>query len=231
MIKQSELDSLKNRIQEEFLHKQAAYDNYKKTKEQARKAYNEKQSAWEKRVHARQAMNQAYAEVNATSEKYGEIWNEFNRLRSEKSARIDLLRFQADAEHQQMQSYFNLANDDYRFGDKAKAPEHSAEGRKHRDKRNALNAEITKLTQEIRDAKAYALKHAPTISVKAYRDARAKFEEAKATHIAAEEEFKKYKQQRDNYKALFESYQDEYLHLRAEYQAELDEYKKEQAKP
>ena len=121
MIKQSELDSLKNRIQEEFLHKQAAYDNYKKTKEQARKAYNEKQSAWEKRVHARQAMNQAYAEVNATSEKYGEIWNEFNRLRSEKSARIDLLRFQADAEHQQMQSYFNLANDDYRFGDKAKA--------------------------------------------------------------------------------------------------------------
>ncbi|MBQ6461625.1 DUF1771 domain-containing protein [Candidatus Saccharibacteria bacterium] len=225
MARNFELDSLKAREQEAFHRKQSAFQKYVDAKERANTAHDTMQSAWEERCSAREEMNREFEDMRHSSDNYHEVWDEYGRIRDANNARIESLRYEADSEHQMMKDCFERASDAYEYGNKAEAPIYSAEGHDHKDRRDELNEEISRLVQEIRDAKANAEWRAPKTDSSAFHKAKEMFNNAKARHESAENEFKRLKAERDYYKAEFNSAQEEHVRLKEEFQKKLAEVK------
>lgn len=106
-----------------------------------------------------------------------------------------------------MQDCFEQASNAYQYGDKSEARYYSQQGHEHKDRRDALNAEISELAREVKQAKANAEASAPRISSYAFDSAKSAFESAKARHESAQAEFKRLKAQRDSAKAEFDRLQ------------------------
>ena len=227
MAKNFELDSLKGREQEAFRRKQSAYQKYIDAKTRASEAYDVMQSAWGERCTAREEMNREFEDMQRSSNHYREVWDGYGRIRDENNIRIESLRHEADLEHQMMKDCFDSASDAYERGDKAEAPFYAAEGRDHKDRRNELNAEVGRLIQEIRDAKADAEWRAPRTSSSAFQRAKEIFNSAKARHESAQAEFKRLKVERDRSKADFDSAREEHDRLKELFQKKLAEVKAE----
>ena len=85
-------------------------------------------------------------------------------------------KYEADIEHRAMQECFDEASSAYQYGDKSEAPYFSQQGYEHRDRRNALNAEISELAREIKQAKANAEALAPKTDPSAFNRAKSSFE-------------------------------------------------------
>ena len=220
-----ELDYLKSQEQNAFSRKQAAFERYAHARDLANNAHTEMQSRWNERVSARETMNQEYEEMQRQNEHHQAVWDEYGRIRDYNNSRIESLRYEADREHQEMVDCFDRASDAYNYGNKSEAPMYSAEGRDHKDRRDALNAEVSALIQEIKDAKSHAEYSAPRTDSSAFHRAKAEFESAKARHTQAETEFKRLKTERDHYKQEFDQAQAEHTRLKEEFQRKLAEIK------
>ena len=220
-----ELDSLKQREQEAFRRKQSAFQRYAEARDRASEAHDTMQDAWEERCSAREEMNREYGELQRASENYREVWDEYGRIRDENNARIESLRSEAESEHQMMKDCFERASDAYEYGDKSEAPIYSAEGHEHKERRNELNEEVSRLIQEVRDAKANAEWRAPKTDSSAFHRMKDIFNEAKARHESAQSEFKRLKAERDSCKAEFIAAQEEHTRLKEEFQRKLAEVK------
>ncbi len=225
MARNFELDSLKAKEQEAFHRKQSAFQRYVEAKNRANTAHDAMQSAWEERCSTREEMNREYERMQYSSNNYREVWDEYGRIRDANNARIESLRYEADSEHQMMKDCFDHASDAYEYGNKSEAPIYAAEGHEHKNRRNELNEEVSRLIQEIRDAKANAEWRAPKTDSSAFRRAREAFNVAKARHESAQAEFKRLKTERDHYKAEFDSAQEEHTRLKEEFQRKLAEVK------
>lgn len=217
------LDPLKTREQDAFHRKQEAYQRYKEAKDRASTAHDIMQSAWEERCRTREFMNHEYEVMKASSEHFRATWDEYGRIRDANNSRIESLRYEADREHEEMKACFDRASDAYEYGDKAEAPIYSAEGHDHKERRDQLNAEISALIQEIRDAKANAQYQAPKTDSSSFHEAKERFNAAKTRHESAEAEFKTLKAERDRYKAEFDSAQAEHTRLKDEFTKKLTE--------
>ena len=220
-----ELDSLKQREQEAFRRKQSAFQRYAEARNRASEAHDTMQAAWEERCSAREEMNREYEEMQRVSNNYREVWDEYGRIRDENNARIESLRSEAESEHQMMKDCFDRASDAYEYGDKSEAPIYSAEGHEHKERRNELNEEVSRLIQEVRDAKTNAEWRAPKTDSSAFHRAKDIFNEAKARHESAQSEFKRLKAERDSCKAEFIAAQEEHTRLKEEFQRKLAEVK------
>ncbi|MBP3899503.1 DUF1771 domain-containing protein [Candidatus Saccharibacteria bacterium] len=225
MPRNQELDRIKSEEQVAFQRKQSAWNAYSEAKEYASSAHDAMQSAWEERSRARDELNHEYEVMQSASENYHRVWDEYSRIRDYNNSRIDSLRNEADYEHQEMKRCFDQASNEYEYGNKSMASTYSQEGHSHKDRRDELNAEISELCREIKEAKQSAEWQAPKTDNSAFKAAKASFERAKSRHESAEAEFKRLKLERDRLKADFDSAQAEHKRLKEEFQRKLEEIK------
>ncbi len=225
MPRNYELDSLKSREQGAFQRKQAAFQRYAEARDRCSEAHNVMQTAWEERCSAREEMNREYEEMRRTSENYREVWDEYARIRDENNYEIERLRAEADSEHQEMIDCFEKASDCYEYGDRSEAPYWAQEGHEHKDRRDDINEEISRLCQEVKSARRDAEWRAPKTDSSAFHRAKDAFECAKSHHEYAQAEFKRLKAERDHLKDEFNSLQEEHVRLKEEFQRKLEEVK------
>lgn len=225
MSRNYELDSLKSREQEAFQRKQAAWQKYADARARASAAHDTMEAAWQDRCSAREVMNREYEAMKASSDNSHDVWEEYRRIRDYNNSRIDSLRYEADREHQEMVNCFDRASSEYQYGDKSMAPVYSQEGHEHKYRRDELNAEVSALIQEIKNAKANAEWRAPKTNNYGFHRAKDEFERAKSRHEVAQAEFKRLKAERDRLKAEFDAAHAEHTRLKEEFRRKLDEVK------
>lgn len=225
MSRNYELDSLKSREQDVFQRKQAAFQHYAEARDRCNEAHDNMQSAWEERCYAREEMNREYEAMQGTSENYREVWDEYEKIRDQNNYEIEHLRAEADSEHQEMIDCFERASDCYENGDKSEAPYWAQQGHDHKDRRDNINEEVSRLCREVKEAKQNAEWRAPKTDSFAFHRAKDAFEQAKSRHEFAQAEFKRLKAERDRLKDIFDSLQAEHAHLKEEFQRKLEEVK------
>ena len=229
MVWSPELDRLKAEQQTAFERKQEAYQRYAGARQRTQQAYDIMQEAWHERNNARDDMNREFEARQAAFDHNNAIWDEYKRIRDNNNYQLEYLRREADAEHQAMIDCFEAASAAYESGDRATASLYSSEGHDHKDRRNSLNAEVSVLVQEIKDAKAHAESAAPKVDQSAFYAAKERFNQAKAKHQAAEAEFKREKAERDRLKAEFNRLQQAFLQAKEAFQRKRDDIKAERS--
>lgn len=137
------------------------------------------------------------------------------------------MKYEADIEHRAMQECFDEASSAYQYGDKSDAPYFSQQGYEHRDRRNALNTEISELAREIKQAKANAEALAPKTDSSGFNRAKSSFEQAKSRHESAQAEFNALKNQLYSVKADFEHLQEKFKQAQSAFNHKLEEVKSE----
>lgn len=225
MSKNYELDRLKAEQDVAFRRKQEAYQNYERAKESTDSAHDIMQNAWDERVRARERMNQEFERRKAGFEHRDAVWEDYARIRDYNNSQIESLKHDADYEHRAMQDYFDRASDAYAYGDKSEAPILSQEGHEHKARRDELNAEISRLANEVKSAKASAEMHAPGIDSSSFEYAKAEFERQKAIHESAQTEFKNQKAERDRLKQIFDALQEEHARCQEAFRNKLAQVK------
>lgn len=228
MSRNTELDALKLQEQEAFQRKQEAYGRYQVAKNRANIAYDAMQTAWAERCRAREEMNSEYEALQKANALSREIWDEYGRIRDRNNSRMEALRHEANSEHKMMIDCFDRASHAYNNGNKADAPKYAAEGHEHKAKRDALNAQINALVQEIQSAKATAKWKTSRFDGFAFRRAKDIFMQAKARHESAQFGFRRLKAEQDARKKEFDAAHAEHLRLRGLFQKKLEEVKAEQ---
>lgn len=229
MSRNPELDRLKAEQQSLFEQKQAAFQRFKDLQKRTNIAHDVMQSAWDERTRAREHMNHEFKARQSAYSHRDSVWDEYGRIRDYNNSRIESLKYEADAEHRAMQDCFEQASNAYQYGDKSEAPYYSQQGHEHKDRRDALNDEISELAREVKQAKANAEASAPRISSYAFDSAKSAFESAKARHESAQAEFKRLKAQRDSAKAEFDRLQAQFKQAQAAFNRRLEEVKSERA--
>ena len=226
MLRNPELDRLKSRQQSLFEQKQAAFQRFKDLQEQTNVAYRTMQACWDERVRARERMNREFEAMQSTYLCSDSVWSEYTRIRDRNNSKIESLKYEADIEHRAMQECFDEASSAYQYGDKS-APYFSQQGYEHRDRRNALNAEISELAREIKQAKANAEALAPKTDSSGFNRAKSSFEQAKSRHESAQAEFNALKNQLYSVKADFEHLQEKFKQAQSAFNHKLEEVKSE----
>ena len=229
MPRNPELDKLKAEQQSLFEQKQAAFKRFKDLQEQTNAAYDVMQSAWDERTRTREHMNREYEARRSAYSHRDSVWDEYGRIRDYNNSRIESLKYEADDEHRAMQDCFEQASNAYQYGDKSEAPYYSQQGHEHKNRRDMLNAEISELAREVKQAKANAEASAPRINSYAFDSAKAAFESAKSRHESAQTEFKRLKAQRNSAKAEFDRLQAQFKHAQAAFNRKLEEVKSARA--
>lgn len=225
MPRNYELDSLKSREQDAFQRKQEAFQRYADARDRCNEAHDTMQTAWEERASAKEEMNREWEEMQRARENYGEVWDEYGRIRDQNNYEIERLRAEADSEHQQMIDCFEQASSCYEFGDKSEAPYWSRQGHDHKDRRDSINEEVSRLCQEVKDARQNAQWRAPKTDSSAFHRAKEIYERAKAYYESAQAEFKRLKAERDHAKAEFDSAQAEHVQAKKAFDNRLAEVK------
>ncbi|MBQ5812288.1 DUF1771 domain-containing protein [Candidatus Saccharibacteria bacterium] len=229
MSRNPELDRLKAEQQSLFEQKQAAFQRFKDLQEQTNAAHDVMQSAWNERTRAREHLNREFEARRSAYAHHDSVWDEYGRIRDRNNSRIESLKYEADAEHRAMQDCFEQASNAYQYGDKSEAPYYSQQGHEHKNRRNELNAEISELAREVKQAKANAEASAPRVSSYAFDSARSAFASAKARHESAQDEFKRLKSMRDSAKAEFDRLQAQFKQAQTAFNRKLEEIKSERA--
>lgn len=227
MLRNPELDRLKSRQQSLFEQKQAAFQRFKDLQEQTNVARRTLQACWDERVHARECMNHEFEAMQSAYSCSDSVWSEYTRIRDRNNSKIESLKYEADIEHRAMQECFDEASSAYQYGDKSDAPYFSQQGYEHRGRRNALNAEISELAREIKQAKANAEALAPKTDSSGFNRAKSSFEQAKSRHESAQAEFNALKNQLYSVKADFEHLQEKFKQAQSAFNHKLEEVKSE----
>ena len=225
MPKNYELDSLKQRAQAAFENKQRLWQQYKDAKDRTSVAYNAMQQAWGEQQSARDEMNREWDSIQHNKAHNDEVWDDYRRTKDSLSYQISSLKSEADNEHREMQRCFDSASDAYEYGNKADAPYWSQQGHDHKDRRDELNAEVSRLCENVKSAKERAQYSTVRIDRSAHRSAKDRFDQAKNRHDALTSEFQRLKSERDRIKAEFDSAHEEHKRLQNAFQAKLEEIK------
>ena len=222
-----EMDRLKTEKQAAFERKQVAWQSWHEAGERTNRAYEEMQRSRQERNDARDEMNEAFEARRAAFERNNEIWDEYKRIKGDNNYQLEQLRREANYEHQAMIDCFEAARSAYESGDKTGASAYSSEGHDHKDRRNVLNAEVSALVQEIKDAKARAEYTATRIDSSVFERAKRRFESAKARCQTAEAEFRREKDERNRLKSEFDRSQAEFVRAKEALEARRKEVRAE----
>ncbi|MEY8493395.1 DUF1771 domain-containing protein [Lachnospiraceae bacterium 29-91] len=225
MSRNYELDRLKVEQDIAFQRKQEAFHDYNLARERANAAHDVMQNAWEERVRTREKMNQEFENRKSAFEHHDSVWENYKHIRDYNNSRIESLKYDADSEHHAMQDCFDRASTEYEYGNKSEAPVLAQEGHEHKERRNELNAEISALAQEVKNAREYAESCAPKVDSSAFESAKNEFKRAKSVHESAQAEFQHLKAERDRLKNTFDSLQVEFLRCKELFQRKLEEIK------
>lgn len=224
----SELDRLKSEEETAFHRKQEAYKRYQEAKNQADTAYREQQASWDKVSHARTEMNRAYEERQHARKNNDDVWNEYKRIRDSNNSQISYLKAQADSLYNNMSSAFGRASDAYNYGNKSDAKIYSNEGKDYQAQLKSVNAQISRLGQEVKDARAHAEAYGSKTDSSGFDSAKNKFEDAKSAHKPVEAKFKSAKAERERLHSEFKALNEEYKRKASAFRTALADKKAEQ---
>ena len=201
MSRNPELDRLKSMQQSFFEQRQVAFQKFMDLQKQTNVVYDTMQACWDERVRARERMNHEFEVTQSTRSFRDFVWGAYMQIRDRNNSRIESLKHEADAEHRAMQKCFDEVSRVYLYGDKADAPYFSRRGYEHRDRYNALDAEISELAREVKQAKSNAEALAPKTDSSMYSRAKASFELAKSRHELVQVGFNELKSRCDSAKS------------------------------
>lgn len=227
LVRDSELDRLKSEQDRAFAQKQEAYQNKKRLDDEKDRLYEISQNAWQRRSSARDEMNREYEHMQSERSRNDAIWDNYKKIRDSNNWRIDDLTQQADDLYQRMVSSFEQASDAYNYGDKSLAPEYAAEGRQYQALLKSVNAEKSRLCNEVKSAREHAESFSDRIDSSAFRSAKAQFEAAKREHEIAELAFKEAKQRAELAKKEFEHAKQNHKSAQDAFQQRLRQVKNE----
>lgn len=225
MPRDPELDALHAQVQQAFEAKQAKFEELKIARTEANAAYASLQQIRNSHDEAFAEMKRLRDELNESSRNYDLVWSEYSRLKESLSSRIDDLKAEADDEHRMMSECFDQASHEYNYGDRALASSYSQDGHAHKANRDALNAEVSNLFQQLKSAREDAQWRAPKTDSSEYQAAKARFEQTKALLDEAKRTFDAACDRRDLLQAAFNSLNEEHKTLKAEFERKLAEVK------
>lgn len=225
MPRDPELDALREQVQQAFDAKQAKFAELKVAREEANVAYASLQRVRNAHNEAFEEMKRLREELNESSRNYDLVWGEYSRLKESLSSRIDDLKAEADAEHRMMSECFEQASNEYEYGDRALASSYSQDGHKHKANRDALNAEVAELCQQLKAAREDAQWRALKTDSSEYQAAKARFEQAKAILDSAKRVFDEKCDWRDLLQAAFEDLKKRHESLETEFKKKREEIK------
>lgn len=229
MPKNHDLDLLKQQEQTAFEKKQRLWQLYSDAKDRTSLAYEAMQRGWEEQQSTRDEMNREWDEIQRAKAHNESIWDDYHRTKDSLGYQISSLKNEADSEHSEMQHCFDSASDAYEYGNKADAPYWSQQGHYHKDRRDALNGDVSRLCEEVKSAKEHAQYSTIRIDYSAHRSAKDRFEQAKNRHATLTAEFKRNKSERDRIKTEFDSANAEHKRLKEAFQSKLAEVKAKKA--
>lgn len=224
----SELDRLKAEEETAFCRKQEAYKRYQEAKNRTDAAYREQQESWNQVTIARNEMNQAYNERQYTRRDNDSVWSEYKRIRNNNNSQISYLKAQADSLYNNMSSAFGRASDAYNYGNKSDAKIYSNEGKDYQAQLKSINAQISRLGQEVKDARAHAEAYGSKTDSSGFNSAKNKFENAKSAHKLIEAKFKSAKAERERLYSEFKVLNEEYKRKASAFRSALANKKVEQ---
>lgn len=109
-----------------------------------------------------------------------------------------------------MSSAFGRASDAYNYGNKSDAKIYSNEGKDYQAQLKSVNAQISRLGQEVKDARAHAEAYGSKADSSGFNGAKNKFEDAKSAHKLIEAKFKSAKAERERLHSEFKALNEEY---------------------
>ena len=190
MLRDFDLSFLRNRRFDISKNKQGVYRSYAEAIEFTNYAFEAMNAAWAIRKLTREAMLQEQRILEEATYRYEEHWHSYEVARDEIRHDIDAKKEYSNYQHQQLLRCRMQSDFAYSHGDKISAKEFTEEGRKHKEIRNSTNSEIRQLIQDIRNLRQeYKACNVPRPDSSAYKEARKKFEDAKAHHDAMCEEY------------------------------------------
>lgn len=192
MARDAELDRLKMAQDLAFSRQQTTFDAQRHT--------------WERLKSAREAMNQAYDRKRRAYDNQQAAWQDYQRVRSANSPRIESLKAQQERAYQNMRQAFADASSAHDRRDGAAARSYADQGHRYKDESQRCVAERRQLVDGIRSARARlepyqsefqqakdAFAHAKSAFESAraqHQSAKAEFDDAKAKHVAAKDAFR-----------------------------------------
>lgn len=228
MMSNSELDRLKSEEDAAFNRKQEAYKRYQEAKKRTDAAYQEQQASWNKVTIARNEMNRAYDERQYTRRNNDNVWSEYKRIRDNNNSQITYLKAQADSLYSNMKNAFERASDAYNYGNKADAKIYSNEGKDYQAQLKSVNAQISRLGQEVKNARTHAEAYGGKTDSSSFTSAKNKFEDAKSVHKLIEAKFKSAKAERERLHSEFKTLNEEYKRKASAFRSALENRKNEQ---
>ena len=228
MSRNPELDRLKSMQQSFFEQRQVAFQKFMDLQKQTNVVYDTMQACWDERVRARERMSHEFEVMQSTRSSRDFVWGAYMQIRDRNNSRIESLKHEADSHHRAMQKCFDEVSRVYLYGDKADAPYFSRRGYEHRDCCNALNAEISELAREIKQAKSNAETLAPKTDSSMYSRAKASFELAKSRHELAQVGFNELKSRCDSAKSDLDRLHEQLKQVQSAIIHKLEEVKSDQ---
>lgn len=227
-MENGELDRLKSEEEAAFHRKQEAYERYQEARKRTDAAYQEQEEAWGQVTIARNEMNQAYNEYQCTRRDNDSVWSEYKRIRDNNNSQISYLKAQADSLYNNMSSAFGRASDAYNYGNKSDAKIYSNEGKDYQAQLKSVNAQISRLGQEVKEARTHAEAYGCKTNFSGFNSAKNKFENAKSAHKLIEAKFKSAKAERERLHSEFKALDEEYKRKTSAFRSALANMKAEQ---
>jgi predicted nucleic acid-binding Zn-ribbon protein len=187
MLKNPEIDRLRDVSDRASAATQAAYEHMKALGQRRSEFRNRMDTSWNEVTAARNEMNSAF-------ERKKFAWAAYKNERNNLSTRIDEAARQADYAHNTAKDATDNANRAYASGDKASAGIYAQSGRDYRQERDSYNAEKSRL---ISIAKSMTPPYSDFDSYKSRHD------ELKARHIILQSEYQTIKSQHEAARAEF----------------------------
>ena len=228
MSRNPELDRLKSMQQSFFEQRQVAFQKFMDLQKQTNVVYDTMQACWDERVRTRECMNHEYEAMQSTRSSRDFVWGAYMQIRDRNNSRIESLKHEADSHHRAMQKCFDEASSVYLHGDKSDVPYFFQQGYEHRDRCNALNAEISELAREIKQAKSKAETLAPKTDSSMFSRAKASFELAKSRHELAQVGFNELKSRCDSAKSDLDRLHEQLKQVQSAIIHKLEEVKSDQ---
>lgn len=183
--------------------KRQARDAYVAARDRTAEAYNVVTKAWAERIALNDELGRAYTALSSAIAEKERVWGDYDRLRTQYGSRIQAIRIESTLEHQEALSYSARAKNCFNSNERTNGYAFVRLARLHREKRDALNAEVKQLIAAIKEARIYAEQNAPIVDSSQFQELKARYHQAKKAHLLAEDNFKKLKSERDSLKIAF----------------------------
>ena len=162
-------------------------------KERLERASEKKKKAEIAMEAARLAFEKESHSLQVESALNRKIWDQYGRVCDYNNTCIDLLRYEAKFEHEEMIESFHLARIYDEGGDSAEVKTLTKKGQAHRKKRDQINKQIGELICELKEEREKAERLAPKPNSSKYHAAKKEFWKAKSKYDYSMKQYKKLK--------------------------------------